>query len=539
MIRIYADGVLAYDSRLRQPGNDYTLLGLQHTGGINKGGTATIIMPPGHPAYSSYISQRTIVEIYRDDLLLFRGRALYPTDDFYNRRTITCEGELCLFGDGISRPYLYQDTPAALFSALVEMYNAQVEPFKQFEVGTITVTDANDYVRLESESAESILDTINKLLERCGGYIVFTTNAAGARVVNWLAELEYRSSQVIEFGANLLDFARDGANTDLVTAIVPYGAKDEATGARVDITSVNDGVDYITDDEAVNLRGTIIKPVYWDDVTDPGNLLRKARAYLTANRYIVTTLTLSAVDLSYMDKSIDSFQVGDTIRVISRPHEVDEEFQLTERTEDLLNPAGGSITLGKSRKTLTDADVAGDKQIQSELNKTRHDIKVDYTLNIAGAVAETERALATLIQQTSESIRLEVSNTYTTNEQLSAQVTSSMTQLSDSFTFAFNQLKATVDENDVEAREQFAEIYKYISFDNGAIKLGASDSAITLTIENDQIIFRQNGVQFGWWDGVDFHTGNLVVEVNERARFGNFEWSPRSDESLMLLWSGG
>ena len=218
MIQVHADGVLVFDSRLEE----YDLQGLKVTNALNKGGTAEIIMPPDHPAYNAFTSYKTIVEIRRDGKLRFRGRALYPIDDYYNVRKLVCEGELCFFQDAVSRPYLYRDSPAAIFTALVGEYNRQVEPVKQFKVGTITVTDANDFIRLESESAESILDTITKLRERCGGYIVFTTDADDVRVVNWYASLGYRSNQVIEFGENLLSFARSGANTELITAVLPY-----------------------------------------------------------------------------------------------------------------------------------------------------------------------------------------------------------------------------------------------------------------------------------------------------------------------------
>ena len=536
MIQIYAGDQLAYDSRLE----DYDLLGLTITTGLNKGGTAQIIMPPDHPAYNLYTSYKTIVEIYREGVLQFRGRALYPFDDSLSRRTVVCEGELCFFQDAVSRPYLYQDSPADVFAAVVGIYNDQVEPDKQFKIGTVTVTDPNDYIRLESENAEPVLATVNKLLERCGGYVVFTTDPQdGARVVNWYASLGYRSGQVIEFGENLLDFSRSGANTALATAVLPYGAKDSNTGQRITIESVNDGVDYIQDDEAVALRGFIITAVNWDDVTEPLNLLRKAQEYLESNRYIVTSLQLSALDLSYMDKTIDSYQVGDTIRVMSKPHEVDDDFLLTERTEDLLNPANSRITLGKDVNTLTGADVAGDNQNRGELYKVTHQITADYLLNIANAVQETEKVLASLIEQTSTSILLEVSQTYTTNDKLTEAVSTSLTLLADQLLIEFDSLRATVDTNDAEAREQFIEIYKYISFEDGAIKLGASDSAITLTIENDMIVFKKNGATFGWWDGVDFHTGNIVVEVNERAQFGNFAFVPRSNGSLSFLKVGG
>lgn len=535
MIQVYADGWRVYDSRL----DDYALLGLRATTGVNKGGTADIIMPPGHPGYSKFPAYKTIVEIHRDNKLAFRGRALYHADDFANNRTVTCEGEYCFFQDAVIRPYLYTGTPDQIFGQVLQEYNSQVDGFKQFRLGEITVQDANDYIRVESESPEQAIAVFDKLLERCGGYITFTTAEDGVREVNWLASIGTRSDQAIEFGGNLLDFSRNGANANLVTAVLPYGAKDEETGVRVDIKSVNDGVDYIVDEDAVAVRGFIIKPVMWDDVTTPTALLRKAQEYLEQNRYIVNSLSLSAVDLSYLDKTIDSFAVGDKIRVKSTPHQVDEDFMLTEKTEDFLDPAGCSITLGKDIKTLTGADVAGDDYSRSELHKVTQSIRKDYELNTLRAIEATEAAMASLIEQAGDRILLQVSEEYTTNGALEAAVSSSMTQLADQFLFEFTELKTEVDGHASDDDARFKEIYNYISFEGGTITLGEGDNPLTLTIEHDRIVFRNNGAQVGWWDGVDFHTGNIVVEVEERAQFGNFAFVPRSNGSLSFLKVGG
>lgn len=405
IVQVCADKSLIYDNRLE----GYELLALRAKVKAESGGTATIQLPSTHPAYSRFVSLKTLVEIYRDNELVFRGRALYPTDDFYGSRTITCESERCFFQDAVVRPYLYKASPQEIFADIIGVYNEQVDEFKRFTVGTVTVTDDNDYVRLESESAESVADVINKLVDRCGGYIVFSTNASGERVVNWYAELTHYSTQAIELGENLLDFARDDGNTeDLATVLVPYGAKDEETGERITITSVNNGLDYVQAEDAIAYRGRIVKTVTWDDVTVPANLLRKAIAYLSTAKLITTRLSLSAVDLSAMNQDIDTFSVGDQVRVISKAHNIDADYLLMERDYDLLNPANDTVTLGKSVTTLTGSATADDRKNSDALNKVTQEAREDYEKN-KELISNTSTELKSLIQQNSDRISLEVS----------------------------------------------------------------------------------------------------------------------------------
>lgn len=364
MIQVYADDKLVFDSRLEA----YDLDGLKITTGINTGGTAEISMPPGHPAYDYFVEYRTIVTIYRDGELRFRGRALYPADNVYGQRTITCEGERCLLRDGVSRPYKYNHTPARIFTDVVTEFNAQVEQWKRFEVGEITVTDPNGAIEFESKEAEKTMATIDKLVQRCGGRIVFTTTTTGARAINWYAALNQRSGQTIELGENLLDFSSTGANTkELATGLIPYGARDEETGERLTIAVVNDGKDYLLADDAIDVRGTIMDTVTWDDATSPAALLAMAKEWLADRKLVIKSLQLTALDLSYLDKSLDSFEAGDYVRVISPPHGVDDDFQLTQMTEDLLNPDKSRITLGYDVASLTGADADAAKQTSAAL----------------------------------------------------------------------------------------------------------------------------------------------------------------------------
>lgn len=541
MLQVYADERLVYDSRLP----DLALQKLKATCSMTKAGTFELTMPPDHPAMNYFTGYRTVVTIYKDNVLRFRGRALYPSDDFYGSRTITGEGERGFLRDGVMRPYMYQDSPAAIFAHVISLYNPQVDEFKQFVVGEVTVTDPNNYIRFESDKAEQIADTVDKLVERCGGYIVFTTNAEGKRVINWYEELGYRSGQVIEFGNNLLDYMRSDSNDELATVVIPYGASiettDEETGEttseRVTIASVTaDGNDFLQDYDAVALRGVIARPMYWDDITEPQNLLAAAQKWLAVHRLVTTSLELTALDLSDLDKYIDSFQEGDLVRVRSKPHGVDADFLLYERTYNFLQPEDGKVALGQDLATLTGSDAAGDRQTLNELHRVNRETRADYQLGIAAAVQAVELTLSSLIEQTAEAIKLEVSETYATNGELESAISTRLTQLSDSFLFEFETLTKVVNDNDAYARERFEETYKYIRFVDGDIILGEEGNAITLQLENDRIVFLDGGAEVAYINNKQLYITD--AHFLHSLRVGGFALLPRENGNLSLVKVG-
>ena len=530
MIQLYVDGNLIYDSRIKTT----ALLGLTAQLGLNKGGAATIVLPPEHPAYNEFISYRSLVEIYRDGVLRFRGRALYPTDDFNLTRTITCEGERCFLRDGIHRPPIqYNDTPQNIFTEVIGLYNAQVETFKQFVVGTIDGI-STDAIVIENEEAETFAAIVDKLVELCGGYIVFTTNHDGQRVINWYADIGYDNQQTIEFGENLVDFSRTTANSDLATVIIPYGAKDESTGARLTIESVNNNLDFIQDDEAVAKRGVIAKAVYWDEIVLPEVLLTKAQQYLNTSKNLMASLELTAIDLSLLDKSIDSFMVGDLIKVRSKPHGVEDmTYQLTEQSLDFLHPQNDRVTLGQTVSSLTGVDVVSGRKTEDSIKRLNRAIRSEYNVNTEAIIEEAKMELSSLIQQSSEALMLEVSAQYATQDGMTEAIQTTMTQLAESFEFLFTELRTSVDANDAEAREQLTEIKKYIRFEDGNIILGQAGNTITLRLENGKISFLDEGAEVAYF--TDKHLTVKDASILDSMRIGSFAFLPRANGNLSLV----
>lgn len=176
--------------------------------------------------------------------------------------------------------------------------------------------------------------------------------------------------------------------------------------------------------------------------------------------------------------------------------------------------------------TYTSAPVRFYKSLDAELDEIRETITERYT----SAISTSESIILSALEN-----YVETSNYEEFKQTLSAQ----LTVMADEILMNFTTTTERITNVDGDLQSKFTELYKYISFAGGTITLGSSDSAITLTIENDRITFKRNGTEFGSWDGNYFYTGNIYVRVNESARFGNFAFLPRPDGSLMLQKVGG
>ena len=156
------------------------------------------------------------------------------------------------------------------------------------------------------------------------------------------------------------------------------------------------------------LRGRIMAVVTWDDVTEPANLLKKAKEELARRKLAVVALQLTAADLSRMDRNIDGYHMGDLVPVLSKPHGVDDLFQLKERTTDWLEHDGGSISLGQTVQSLTGADVSAQQTAARAVKSVITQVnKVGVSSN--AAAKEVETRLTSRIEQLADSITLEVS----------------------------------------------------------------------------------------------------------------------------------
>lgn len=530
MYQIYADGALIYDTRYQE----YVIGKGQISLEVNKSGSFVFSLYQDNPYYDRIEKLSTIITIFRDNMLIFRGRVIKSVDGFYNDKTFTCEGELSFLLDSIQRAYSFTGSPEELFEQFITEHNSQVGDDKKFTVGEVTVTDPNDYINRANSAYENTLTNLNgKLVGSLGGYINITTGDNGDRVINWIEDYPYLSTQTIEFGENLLDFAKENNAESIATAIIPLGAKIETQDEdveeepRVTIESVNDGVDYIYDEDAVNKYGWIFISKVWDDVTEPANLKTKATSFLNELINLNITLELSAVDLSDMDKDINAFMLGDYIQVISAPHNIDAKYLLTKQSIDILHPENNKITLGYTYKTFTDTTL-GNSNESASLKEKVETIENNYVTN--NAVASEVETLISMINQTADSITMGVLQEYATNDQVTEAIGTLYTQLKDSFEFAFTTIETTINENDANTRQEFEEIRKYIRFEDGDIIIGQSDNELRLRIENDRITFYDNVDEVAYVSNHKLHI--TEAEILDSIIIGNYAFIPRANGNL-------
>lgn len=395
MYRVYCNNSPLYDLR----DEDLVLISPIVKIGENTAGSFEFSILPKHPHYEEVNELTSVITAYDGDEEIFCGRVVEITKDLYNRKKVICEGELAYFNDSIQRPARYQGlTVRGYLETLVNIHNQQVKNQgidKTFKVGAVTVQDKNDYV-YKYTNWESTLEVIKTdLLKTYGGYLRIRKEN-GVRYLDYLADYPNTNTQVIEFGSNLLDFTHDMVASDIVTAVIPLGARledvteVEGLDAYLTIKDVNGGVDYVYSQEAVKSYGWIFKTVKWDDVHVADNLLRKGKEYLSDIQFAQITLTVSAVDLHMLHVDMERIKVLDEIRVTSSPNGLDRFFPVSEMTIYLDKPSNNKLTLGTSYSKTS-------LSTKTESNMTSIKDKIDSLPNKSEILEEARENASQLI----------------------------------------------------------------------------------------------------------------------------------------------
>lgn len=515
----------------------------------NKVGTLSFRIYPTHAQYGQFVKLASVISVYKDSrpLPVWRGRVLSTVMRMDKSMLIECEDLLAYLLDSIVRPFNFSGGVGEFLDYVLTQHNEQVTAAQQIKLGTVTVTDPNNYITRSSSEYLSSWDVIeSRLIKLLGGYLRLRHESDGM-YLDYLAGTQEdlpTSQQVIEYGENITDLTDETDATETYTACIPLGAKiklEDDTGEEIErrltVESVNGGVDYIVNDEAFARYGWICAPVKdttWDDVTIPANLLSKARSYLNNQAVkLKRTLKLTAIDRP----EVESFDFLEYVRVQSTPHGIGASYLLTEKKTPLADPRGTTVTVGDTSLTLSDTTLSGFKDAQERIENVSGTVEMNNAQTNAeiNELAQTALELQSNMERTAQELISQMSATYTSStsfEEFKEHISTQFTQSASAFSLQFDKLISQITTLNGETNQQFSEIQKYIRFEDGNIILGRSDSALILRIHSDRISFVLDNVEIAYFSSGRLYVDNL--EAITTLTVGRFAWVPRANGNLSL-----
>lgn len=318
-------------------------------------------VPPNNPLYSE-LSQGQLVTILRDKTEFWRGEIKDISIDFAKVADVYCVEDLTWLNEEYLAPAsISTETYSQRLLAAITAYNANRPADRQFEAGYITNVINTDFCTWTTEYEQSILEQLRNCIcdaSSTAGQIRVRRVTSGGSVTRYidivkLADYGVQATQPIEYGFNLLDYVKETDFGNLVNVLTPYGDELETTvydeyNARLQGTT-------ITDATSVGIYGRHAKDVVFDNVSDLTSLNNLAQSYLTRYAQPQLTMEVEAVDLAGIE-NVDAISIGDSVRIIAQPFNVDQWLYLTEIRRDIQNIDKNKITLSghvQTGRTLT------------------------------------------------------------------------------------------------------------------------------------------------------------------------------------------
>ena len=551
MYRINYDSFLLHDLQVPSE-HGYYLLNPELTEEVNKVSELKFDINSEHPNIDKLERLVPNIVLKKNNKTIFKGRIIKEQQNMDETKQVTCESILAFLFDSVVRPYTFQGSPEDLFKFYVDNHNSQVDVEKQFKIGKTTGAnlDNNEYINRSNTNYSNTYDEIQDKLLNIGGYFYVRYEDDG-NYLDWVDDFvddvgQIISLQTIEFGKNLTDITIENDSSNTYSVVIPLGAeteKEDGTKSRLTIESVNDGLDYLINETALNKYGWIVAPTdksTWDDVTIASNLKTKGQTLLDQQGVMLkSTLELNAVDLNVVDGSIDSFEMYQYIRVQSTPHNISAIYLLTKKDTPLTKPDNMTITLGETKNTLTGIQTNDSKAI-----KEMGIIVKDYAVNkelINQEIDEIRQEVinnTSLIEQTDTQIRLDVASEYVstgTFDEFRETTETQFTVQADGIEAKFSEMVLMVENVEGETQAQFRELASYIrGYQNEegqpVLDLGASTSDIMLRQTNDRIQFLQSGAEVAYVSNNTLYITDGIFLV--KLRVGNFGFIPRENNSL-------
>ena len=316
------------------------------TQAINTADSFSFTLPATHPYRDIPQARQGIVRVDINGTTVFVGDVVEIKTAFDNSRTFECQGCLAWLNDVCNTK---TDTPTSVadsFKRRMKIYNDNCAASRKMIAGRCTNKPAQTARVFATDEFITIFEYFSQLIAAKGG-ILMPRYEGGNIFLDYLDTTNRVSDQQIIFGSNLLNLDDFISMDSTATVIYPTGNN------GLTVESVNPtGKAYIINNAMYNRYGMIATAAKFD-TDDAAELYSQAKLTLSSLAVLNRSIKLSAFDLSLANSTVDGIEVGDSVQVISTPHELDTSMVCTAKTTDLINPANCAITLGKSFASIS------------------------------------------------------------------------------------------------------------------------------------------------------------------------------------------
>lgn len=304
----------------------------------------------------------------------FAGRILKPTQIMTVRGLATIqyesEGFLAYLQDSNQRHGEYRNiTPRQFLQVIIDNHNRQVEPHKRIALGEVNVTNTTDNVYRYLGYEKTFPTIQDKLVDRLGGYLKLREESDGF-YLDYLANVGEFKNEPIRLGRNLKEMRREVDPTNVITRLLPLGARIESddpeaidtSQARVTIESMNGGNDYIDDRYLIAEFGIIEGEIVFDDVNTPSILKTRGEQFIASQKAAKLSYQITPVDLSSLDQSLESFEVDNYYPIVNQLFDINETLQVIRKIIYVSKVNDIELVIGEQYRTLTQYQVEANKR---------------------------------------------------------------------------------------------------------------------------------------------------------------------------------
>mgnify|MGYP001139637643 CR=1 FL=1 len=371
---------------------------------------------PGNPGYGKIKPLKTLINVLnmKTGKYVFEGRVYKPKRAMDGSGilsdTFEADGELGYLGDSQQKHREYRGSPAGFLQDLLNYHNSQVEDYKQFKLGQVTMTDPNDYVYYYTSAEQSTFDTIKeKLIDRLGGELRIRKEN-GVRYLDYLVQIgELKKNTPIRLAKNLKSITQEVDPSSIITRLTVLGARIEsedegatdASEARITIESVNNGLSYIDSTALIAEFGIQGGSVTYDDITDLTVLKHRGQEYLESQKRLLAQYVMEAVDLSLIGKAVDSFELGNSHPVKNPIMNIDEDLRIVGTQIDITAPENSSLTIGDKFVKLADYQA---RAVKAARNVASIESRVVTQSQRIGALSAEVKAVNNSVSQINQAI---------------------------------------------------------------------------------------------------------------------------------------